>query len=124
MSYSTAQDVAIVSREAGAALTQGQLVKLSGSTVVANTGADVPFGVILEGVASGDDASVYVGMGEIVYLDAFDAAITAGQYLIPAAAGRVDGTTASGTRVARALEASTAQGHLIKAVMLTPTIVV
>jgi len=123
MAYSLAQDTAIVSIEAGAALTQGQLVKLSSGTVVANTGSDIPFGVILDTVASGDEASVYVGMGEIVYLQAHDNAITQGQYLVAAAAGRVDGAGATGTFIGRALEASTAQGHLIKAVILTPTIV-
>ena len=123
MAYSLAQDVAIVSVEAGVALTQGQLVKLSGGTVVPNTGSDIPFGVITDDVESGEQASVYVGMGDIVFVEAHDASITQGQYLTAAAAGRVDGAGASGTFIGRALEASSAQGHLIKAVILTPTIV-
>lgn len=123
MAYSLAQDVAIISVTAGTALTQGQLVKLSSGTVIANTGADIPYGVITDAVASGEQASVYVGCGNIVYVDAHDNAIVAGQYLVAAAAGRVDGAGATGTFIGRALQASTAQGHLIKAVILTPTIV-
>lgn len=123
MSYTLAQETPIVSIEAGAALTQGQLVKISSGTVVANTGSDIPFGVLLDDVASGDQASVYVGTGDIVYVEAHDNAITLGQNLVAAAAGRVDGAGATGTFLGKALEASTAQGHLIKAVIHTPTIV-
>lgn len=123
MPYALAKETAIISIEAGAALTKGQLVKLSSGTVIANTGSDIPFGVLLEDVASGAQASVYVGMGEIVHIQAHDNAITQGQYLVAAAAGRVDGAGATGTFIGRALEASTAQGHLIEAVILTPTIV-
>lgn len=120
MSHQLARDNAIFPIKAAAALSKGQAVKLDGNyQIVAATGSDTPHGYLTEDVASGDYGSVYVGTGEIAYVQAHDNAIVPGTLLIPAAAGRLDGGT-TGNIVAKALEASTAQGHLIQAVILTP----
>lgn len=113
MSNTLAQECPIVPIEAGAALTQGQLVKISAGVLAACTAADRPIGVLLDDVESGALGSVAVA-GPVVFLEAHDNAISIGDTVIPAAAGRVDGGSTAGKIVGTALEASTAQGHLIK----------
>ena len=123
MAYSLARDKAIVPKIATADLRQGQLVKLVAGKVVATVATDTnAFGVCLEAVAAGEEASIYVGVGEIVYMEAHDNAITAGETLKLAAGGRVDGG-ATGNCVGMALEDSTGQGHLIECVRLPNTTV-
>ena len=109
--------------EAGAALTQGQLVKLSGSTVVVNTVDNEPFGVATEAYAIGEIASIAVAgaVNGTVLLEA-TAAIAIGAKVKPAASGRVT-SAATGLLVARALEAATAAGDRFEAALLTPVTV-
>lgn len=125
MSHQTARQGGIIPVLAAAALTKGSLVKLDGNKqLVACTAADFPFGSLTEDVAIGEYGSVAIpgAIDGTVFLVAHDNAIVFGETLIPAAAGRVDGG-ATGKVVAIALEASTAQGHLIECALRTPVTV-
>lgn len=126
MAHTLATEKGIAPFTVGAsALTKGQHVKLSSGLLVVATGSDVGLGVLLEDAAAGELASVALfGTGEIAWVEAHDNAITAGQLLVAAASGRFDGGGATGTYIARALEAATAQGHLIKAVLGVPSVTV
>ena len=120
MSHSALRVGGVIPIEAGAALTQGQLVKLSGSTVIVCTASDVPFGVSMEAFEVGATASIGIcgAINGFVLLEA-SAAIALGAKVKPAAAGRVvTGTT--GLQVAVALEAATAAGDRIECALLTP----
>ena len=116
MSNTLAQQDCIVPLTATAALTQGQLVKITAGEVVVCTASDRPVGVLLDDVEAGASASIAVA-GPVVYMEAHDNAIAIGDTVIPAAAGRVDGAATTAKVIGTALEASTAQGHLIKVAM-------
>ena len=120
MSNQCARAGGIIPIEAGVALTQGQMVTISSGKVIVCTAATYPFGSVTEDVAVGETASVAIpgAVGGTVYLEAHDNAITIGQSLIPAAAGRVDANTTAGKICGIALEASTAQGHLIECALI------
>ena len=60
MSYSVNREGGIIPMEAGVALTQGQLVKISGSTVIVCTASDRPFGVATEDAELGATASIAI----------------------------------------------------------------
>lgn len=121
MSHSCVRAGGIAPIEAGADLSQGQLVKVAAGVVQACGASDTPIGAVTEDVESGAIASVAItgAAGGTVYLEAHDASITVGEGLKPAAAGRVDGAT-TGLIVAVALEASTAQGDKIECALLAP----
>jgi hypothetical protein len=122
MSHCAFRKGGIIPIEAGVALTQGQLVKLSGSTVVVCTASDRPFGVATEEFAVGDTASIATfAVNGTVLLEA-SAAIALGAQVKPAAAGRVTSAT-TGLLVAYALEAATAAGDRIECALLTPVTV-
>jgi hypothetical protein len=123
MSYQLAKSSGVEAFTVGAsALTEGSHVKLTASLLVVAGASDVGVGVILHDAAAGEQASVALfGTGEIAFVLAHDNAITAGQKLVAAASGRFDGGAATGTYVGVALEDSTAQGHLIKAVLGVPS---
>lgn len=123
MSYSCVRTGGIIPIEAGVALSQGQLVKLSGDTVVVCTASDEPFGVVTEEFAAGEIASVAIAgaVDGTVWLVA-DGVIARGAKVKPAAAGRAASAT-TGLLVGRALEAATAQGELIECALLTPVTV-
>ena len=119
MSYSAFREGGIVPIEAGVALTQGQLVKISGSTVIVCTASDFPFGVATEAFAAGEIASIATpAVNGTVLLEA-SAAIALGANVKTAAAGRVTSAT-TGKIVAVALEAATAAGDRFEAALLTP----
>ena len=126
MSYQLATNSGVEAFTVGAsALTEGSHVKLSSGLLVVAGASDVGVGVILHDAAAGEQASVALfGTGEIAFVLAHDNAITAGLKLVPAASGRFDGGGATGTYVAIALESSSAQGHLIKAVLGVPSVTV
>lgn len=129
MSYSLARKCGIVPIEAGVALSRGQLVKISGETVVVCTAADEPYGAVTEDFAAGDIASVALigGTGGTVYLLADGPSIVTGNKLKPAAAGRVASGGALGSEtgllVALSTESAGAQGELIECALLTPVTV-
>lgn len=129
MSSSVNREGGIIPIEAGVALTQGQLVKISGTTVVVCTASDEPFGAATEKFAAGEIASIAIAgaVNGTVLLEA-SAAIGLGIKVKPAAAGRVTAGGALGSETGRlvavALEAATAQGDRIECALLTPTTVV
>ena len=124
MSYSCHRKGGIIPIEAGVALTQGQLVKLSGSTVIVNTVDNEPFGVATEAAEAGALASIAVAgaVGGTVLMEA-SGAIAIGVKVKPAASGRVASGGALGSEtgllVAKVLRASTAAGDRIECAFLT-----
>jgi len=104
----------------------GCCVKLSSSKLVV-TGANEAFvGITTEiGYASKD--VLLAGVGSIVFCLAHDNAIAENEWLVPAAAGRVDGIAATTTTiqytVGIALMAASAQDQLIP-VLVLPGVVV
>jgi hypothetical protein len=100
---------------AGAALTRGQLVVAAATATTAKT--DSAYGVVQDGAASGNPASVCV-FGKTRVLAA--SAISVGDSLMPASGGKVqtfdaaDGSTLAGW----ALEAASADGDLIEVIFL------
>tara|TARA_R110000772_G_scaffold40989_1_gene95451 strand:- start:9 stop:392 length:384 start_codon:yes stop_codon:yes gene_type:complete len=103
-----------------AALTLGQIVKVSaGTTVVTAAATDAALGVVTEDCDAGGDISVAVaGSGAIVYVEVSASGIAIGDNLAPVAAGKCNkSTTAAHKAFAVALEPSTAAGQLIKAVL-------
>ena len=123
MSYSCHRKGGIIPIEAGVALTQGQLVKISGSTVIVCTASDRPFGVATEAAEAGATASIAIAgaVNGTVLLEA-TAAIALGAQVKPAAAGRVTSAT-TGLLVATALRAATAAGDRFEAALITPVTV-
>lgn len=123
---SLATALPIITLPAGAALSQGQHVKVSSGTVVAagTSGTDVGLGIILEDVASGDAASIaLLGSGSIVFVEA-SAAIALGAKVMPATTGRVATATSTNSCIGVALQAATAAGHLIKVCLGNPSVTV
>jgi len=103
-----------------AAVTLGKIVKASSGTCVVTTAAtEAALGVITEDCAAGGVASVApAGSGAIVLVEASASGIAIGDNLVPAASGQCNKSTTSTHKVfAVALEASTAAGQLIKAVL-------
>lgn len=102
------------------ALTLGQVVKASsGTSIVTAAATDAALGVVTEDVAAGGIASIApAGSGAIVYVEVSASGIAIGDNLAPVAAGKCNkSTTATHKVFAVALEASTAAGQLIKAVL-------
>lgn len=99
-------------------ITANAVVKFTSSALAVATAASAAFiGVIIEtGVANGS-AAVESTDGAIVLCNAHDSSITEGEWVVPAAAGRVDGigtlTTATQYVLGIALQASTAQDDKI-----------
>lgn len=107
-------------------IAKGAVVKLSSSVLVVTTGNEAFVGITTEiGYASKD--VLLAGVGSIVLCKAHDDAISEGEWVVPAAAGRVDGIAATTTAiqypVGIALMDSDAQDHLIP-VLLLPGIAV
>jgi hypothetical protein len=103
-----------------AAVTMGKIVKISSGTSVVTTAAtEAAFGVVTEDCAASGVASVApAGSGAIVFVEASASGIAIGDNLVPAASGQCNkSTTATHKAFAVALEASTAAGQLIKAVL-------
>lgn len=103
-----------------AAVTMGKVVKISsGTTIVTTAVTDTAFGVVTEDAAASAQVSIApAGTGAIVYVEAAASGIAIGDALAPAAAGQAAKTTTTGHKsFGHALEASTAQGQLIKCVL-------
>lgn len=85
---------------AGAALTNGQVLEVTGARTVAPTGAvtDVVVGVCAETVASGSDVPVALLQG-IVEVKA-GGGVTAGEICVPDATGTVTGVAGTGALAA------------------------
>lgn len=102
------------------AVTLGKVVKASSGTCIVTTAAtEAALGVITEDCAANGVASVApAGSGAIVFVEASASGIAIGDNLAPVASGQCNKTTTSTHKVfAVALEASTAAGQLIKAVL-------
>ena len=97
------------------ALTKGKLVKTPGALVVAAVSTDTAVGVVEDG-ASANDTECNVCLFGITRVEAHDNAISKGDLLEAAAAGRVDthSTTSTKPVIGMALEDSNSQGHLIE----------
>jgi len=106
-------------------IVSGAVVKItSAALAVATASSAAILGVIPEtGVANG--YARVAGPGSIVFCNAHDDAISEGEWVVPAAAGRVDGigtlTAATQYVVGIALQASSAQDQKV-AVLLIPHI--
>ena len=115
------QEIPIVPVTNGnAAVTLGKIVKASSGTCVVTTAAtEAALGVITEDCAANGVASVAAaGSGAIVLVEVSAGGIAIGDNLAPVAGGQCNKTTTAGNKVfAVALEASTAAGQLIKAVL-------
>jgi aspartate 1-decarboxylase len=115
------QNIPIVPITNGAAaVTLGKVVKASSGTCVVTTAAtEAILGVITEDCAANGVAAVApAGSGAIVLVEASASGIAIGDNLAPVASGQCNKTTTSTHKVfAVALEASTAAGQLIKAVL-------
>lgn len=102
------------------AVTLGKVVKASSGTCIVTTAAtEAILGVVTEDCAASGVASVApAGSGAIVYVEASASGIAIGDNLAPVASGQCNKTTTSTHKVfGIALEASTAAGQLIKAVL-------
>lgn len=105
------------------AVTLGKVVKISSATVIVTTAAtEAAFGVVTEDCAASGVVSIApAGSGAIVLVEASATGIAAGDLLAPVASGQCNKTTTATHKVfAMALEASTAAGQLIKAVLSPP----
>jgi hypothetical protein len=103
-----------------AAVTLGKIVKVSSGTCIVTTAAtEAALGVVTEDCAAGGIASIApAGCGAIVYVEASASGIAIGDNLAPVASGQCNkSVTATHKAFAVALEASTAAGQLIKAVL-------
>lgn len=118
---SLATEIPIVPITNGAsAITLGKVLKASSGTCVVTAAAtDAALGVCTEDCAAGGLASVApAGSGAIVFVEVSASGIAIGDNLAPVASGQCNKTTTSTHKVfAVALEASTAAGQLIKAVL-------
>lgn len=97
------------------ALTKGKMVDTAGGVVVTTTATDTAIGVVEDG-CDANATECNICMFGITRVEAHDAAISNGDLLELAAAGRVDthdGSTGNPV-VGRALEDSNSQGHLIE----------
>jgi hypothetical protein len=116
-----AQTTPIVAITNGAAaVTLGKVVKASSGTCVVTTAAtEAALGVVTEDCAASGVASIApAGSGAIVFVEASASGIAIGDGLAPVASGQCNkSTTATHKVFAVALEASTAAGQLIKAVL-------
>jgi hypothetical protein len=121
-----ANEIPIVPITAGnAALTLGKVVKVSSGTAIVTTAAtEAALGVVTEDCAANGTASIApAGSGAIVFVEASASGIAIGDNLAPVASGQCNKTTTSTHKVfAVALEASTAAGQLIKAVLSPATV--
>lgn len=98
---------------AGTDLDQHRLLKVvSGELVVTAAIADVPYGVCPVSVKGGESVSAQRGL--VVEYAIASAAIAAGALLYPTANGEVVTATTGGTTFARAIDAATAAGDLIR----------
>jgi len=110
---------------AGENIDAGKLVTFnsSGQVALASTTATNVVGVALETRSSGE--AIRIGMGLIgVTVYAASGNITVGESIQPAASGKVDQYAADGTATGAcgfALEASTQDGDLIKALLVLPS---
>lgn len=119
---SLARDTAVKRFTAAAKLLCGQRVAFDDGELVVASGTTVGAGVVLGDTEIGEEASlVFFGSGHPAYVRAADGAITPGQTLIAVASGRLDAGT-TGNIVAIATEASTAQDHLIEAILGVPSV--
>lgn len=96
----THEGVKTVTLTAGAALTNGQVVEVTGVRTVSPASAvtDVVVGVVAETVASGGDVPIALLQG-VVEVRA-GGSITAGQICVPDASGDVTGVTGTGALAA------------------------
>lgn len=107
---------------------EGYLVKLDsgGAAALVSSGADQPFGVIVDGAALAGKSAIAVAAGGFrgtvrLKLDASPGTVLAGTFLQATSSGTVKADALTGTRVvvAQALEAGAA-GELIEAVLFKP----
>ena len=107
-------------------IAKGACVKLSSSVLVVTTGNEAFVGITDE-IGYADKDVRLAGVGSIVFCLAHDNAISENEWLVPTAAGRVDGiaatTTAIQYTVGIALMAASAQDQLIP-VLYLPGVVV
>lgn len=121
----TMQNVTIVGIESGADLSadanQYKFVKLSGGKVVLAALGDNAIGVLLNKPKSGEQAEV--GIAGIVKVQA-DAAFSADDKLMSSADGQAATAVATAGRhvLAVALQAATAAGQIVKALLVTKPI--
>jgi len=110
----------------GTEVARGTCVKIS-SSVLAVTGSNEAFVGITDEIGVANRNCRVAGVGSIVLALAHDNAITEGMWVVPAAAGRVDGIAATTTTiqylVGIALMDASAQDQLIP-VLLLPGIAV
>lgn len=102
------------------AVTLGKIVKASSGTAIVTTAAtEAALGVVTEDCAANGLASIAPACsGAIVFVEASASGIAIGDNLVPAASGQCNkSTTATHKAFAVALEASSAAGQLIKAVL-------
>lgn len=103
-----------------APVTLGKIVKASSGTAIVTTAAtEAALGVVTEDCAANGVVSIApAGSGAIVFVEAAASGIAIGDNLVPAASGQCNkSTTATHKVFAVALEASSAAGQLIKAVL-------
>lgn len=120
-----ATEIPVVSITNGAAaITAGKVTKASSGTAVVTTAAtETVLGVVTEDADASAQVSIApAGSGAIVFVEASASGIAIGDALVPAASGRAAKSAGTSTHkpFAMALEASTAAGQLIKAVLGTP----
>lgn len=109
-----------------AAVTLGKIVKANAGTAILTTAAtEAALGVVTEDCAANGIASIApAGSGAIVFVEASASGIAIGDNLAPAANGQCNkSVTATHKAFAVALEASSAAGQLIKAV-LSPSYII
>jgi len=105
----------------GVEMAKGTVAILSSSEVVVSTGNVAFIGITAE-IGYADKDVLLAGVGSIVQCLAHDDAISEGEWVVPAASGRVDGIAATTTAiqylVGIALMDSDAQDHLIPVLLL------
>lgn len=98
------------------AIADGSVCSLSSSALVVTSAAEDFTGVVVDGGTANGNARM-ANVGSIVLMNAHDDAITENEWVVSAAAGRVDGAAAltGGTQyiVGKALQASSAQDQKI-----------
>lgn len=94
----------------------------TGEVAGTNAIADIPVGVSLQGVALGEDCTLQLEGVCFLEVDGSGSAIAAGDFLMPKLSGAGVGVKAAstGTRAARALEASSSAGSVIQVQIIHP----
>lgn len=113
---------------AGGAIEEFRFVEISSEEVTAtNAVTDVPYGISLQKVASGERATLQVGGVAYLEVDGSGTAIVSGSILMPKATGAGVGVVAAGAgsiEAAKALAPATAASAVIPVLILDGTTVV